>query len=183
MSFNISGLIYKVKTNKLARLWVYAITGIVVLMIFSFMLVANYQQAGMAPIRLPNTPNMSYTSLVFNIGLKLGVVVLLIYVTLLVIKRWHTGKAGITKRQLNILETTHLSPRQTLHLVKLDHYVILIGATDQSITMLYEIDQKNENSLQTVETEQHEINRESLNNSFASLLVNRLLNHENKSTI
>jgi flagellar biogenesis protein FliO len=66
------------------------------------------------------------------------VVVLLIYLTLYVLRRWQVGRPGRLPRQVTILETTRLSPRQALHLVQVGKQVMLIGATDNSLALLSE---------------------------------------------
>ncbi len=92
---------------------------------------------------------VSQGGLVLDVIFKLGIVVVLIYVSLLLLKRWQDagGKmpGGILsmrmkERQLTVLETTRLSPRQALHLVKVGSQTVLIGATDQALTLLTEVD-------------------------------------------
>src|SRR5690606_39073560 len=52
--------------------------------------------------------------------------------------RWQVGRSGGLPRQVTILESTRLSPRQALHLVRVGSQVMLIGATDSSLTLLSE---------------------------------------------
>lgn len=78
-------------------------------------------------------------NLVISVFLKFGVVILLIYVSLLALRKWQFGRAGGVQRQMAILETTHLSPRQALHIVRVGEKTLLIGATDQSLTCLSEL--------------------------------------------
>jgi flagellar biogenesis protein FliO len=107
----------------------------------------------------------------------------LIYVTLLAIRRWQVGKAGVIRRQMNILETTRLSPHQALHLVQLNQRHILIGATDQSIRLICEVEPQDELLSQAAQPDLQTLDRAAETPTFASLLVNRLLNRENKSGI
>jgi len=76
-----------------------------------------------------------------------GVLLKLIGVLLLIIggaalaRRWmNLGPQGTRQRQLQLLETVRLSPRQALHLVKVGEQQIIIGATDQSIALLTQLE-------------------------------------------
>lgn len=76
-----------------------------------------------------------------------GVIIKLISVLLLIIgaavllRRWQL-KGGFQKKngQLGVLETIRLSPRQAIHLVRVGDRHLLIGATDQSINILTQIE-------------------------------------------
>jgi flagellar protein FliO/FliZ len=81
---------------------------------------------------------------------KLGVVIGLIYISLYLLRRWRGALPGARTRRLSILETTPLTPRQALHLVQVGGRVLLIGATDQNLTMLTEIDLLPETNSQPV---------------------------------
>lgn len=89
---------------------------------------------------LPGSSAFSTAALGINVLFKLGIVVLLIYASLYILRRFQSGKLGSSPKQLSILETTHLSPRQALHLVKVGEQVILLGATDQSLSLLAEVE-------------------------------------------
>ncbi|MBL8055359.1 MAG: flagellar biosynthetic protein FliO, partial [Anaerolineales bacterium] len=75
--------------------------------------------------------------LVVDVLVKLGLVLVLIYASLYLLRRWQGGALGGTglfaprTRQVTLLETTRLSPRQALHLVRAGGQVFLLGATDQ----------------------------------------------------
>lgn len=72
--------------------------------------------------------------------LNLGLVVGLIYGSLYLLRRWQGGALGARPaRQLAVLETTRLSPRQAVHLIQVGERTLLIGATDQAVTLLVEV--------------------------------------------
>jgi flagellar biosynthetic protein FliO len=79
-------------------------------------------------------------TMTINILLKLAVVVALIYGCAYLLRRWRGILPSKVDKQLTIIETTHLSPRQALHLMQVGDRVVLIGATDQSITLLTEVE-------------------------------------------
>jgi flagellar biosynthetic protein FliO len=79
-------------------------------------------------------------SLAVSITLKLALVIALIYGCMFVLRRWPNGWLGASQKRVALLETTRLSPRQALHLVQVGDRTLLVGATDQSVTLLTEIE-------------------------------------------
>jgi flagellar biosynthetic protein FliO len=71
---------------------------------------------------------------------KLGLVIVLIYASMVFLRRWRVSFPVRTDRQISVLETTRLSPRQALHLVRVKDQLLLIGATDQGLSLLTELD-------------------------------------------
>jgi flagellar biosynthetic protein FliO len=72
---------------------------------------------------------------------KLGVVLLLILACSAIFRRWsQPGSKGRKNRQLQVIETVRLSPKQALHLVTVGDHQLLIGATDQNVSLLTSVD-------------------------------------------
>jgi len=72
-----------------------------------------------------------------SVLIKLGGILLLIVGSSVLLRRWmKLGPNGNTTHQLHLLETVRLSPKQALHLVSIGDQQILIGATDQSISLI-----------------------------------------------
>ncbi len=68
---------------------------------------------------------------------KLAVVLLLILGMLSVFRRWSApGAKGRKNRQMQVIETVRLSPKQALHIVSVGDRQLLIGATDQNVSLL-----------------------------------------------
>lgn len=92
----------------------------------------------------PETVNNPTTGITFGwtvgVFLKLGAVLALILVIAVFFRRYQGGKFGNQNRQMSIVETLTLSPRRSLHLVRVGEQIYFIGATDQSITLLSETD-------------------------------------------
>jgi flagellar biosynthetic protein FliO len=84
------------------------------------------------------TDPLGSTPLYFvGVFIKLIGVLLLIVASAAIFRRWkNLGPKGGSVRQLHLLETVRLSPRQALHLVAIGDQHILIGATDQSIALI-----------------------------------------------
>ncbi len=75
-----------------------------------------------------------------SVFLKLAVVVLLMVAAAWIMRRLQGGSWKAVERQVKVIETTHLSPRRAIHLVQIGDRKLLIGATDQAISLLTEID-------------------------------------------
>ncbi len=89
---------------------------------------------------LPGSDTINTASLALSVLFKLAFVILLIYVSVYLLKRWQAVKISGSSKKLSILETTHLSQRQALHLVQVGGQVFLIGATDQAISYLLQVE-------------------------------------------
>ena len=76
-----------------------------------------------------------------SVFVKLIGVLLLIVVCSILFRRWmQPGSSKNSTRQLRLLETVRLSPKQAVHLVSIGNQQILIGATDQNISLLSQVD-------------------------------------------
>jgi len=83
-----------------------------------------------------NNEAVSTSALLLNVFLKLGLVLLLIYSGAIFLRRRQSNGHPLYKKQIQVLETTHLAPHRALHLVKVGDQTYLIGATDHSIQLL-----------------------------------------------
>lgn len=79
------------------------------------------------------------TGLAFEVFLKLVVVVVLIIAVAIILRRLQSKNHIVNSRQINVLETVHLSPHRTLYLIKMADHHLLIGATDQNLTNLFQL--------------------------------------------
>ncbi|MCX8062863.1 MAG: flagellar biosynthetic protein FliO [Anaerolineales bacterium] len=83
---------------------------------------------------------VSTSALLLNVFVKLGLVLLLIYSGAIVLRRRQNSGHPLRRKQIQVLETTHLSPHRALHLVRVGDQTYLIGATDQNIQLLSQIE-------------------------------------------
>jgi|YNPBryulayer2012_1023412.scaffolds.fasta_scaffold00024_50 flagellar biosynthetic protein FliO len=83
---------------------------------------------------------VSTSALLLNVFVKLGVVLLLIYSGAIYLRRRQNSGHPLYKKQIQVLETTHLSPHRALHLVKVGDQTYLIGATDHNIQLLSQLE-------------------------------------------
>jgi len=82
---------------------------------------------------------------------KLIAVLLLIVGSSVIFRRWlQPGLSGKTTKQMQLVETIRLSPKQSLHLVMIGDQRLLIGATDQNVSLIAPI----EDSLDPVSVEE-----------------------------
>jgi flagellar biosynthetic protein FliO len=72
-----------------------------------------------------------------GVAVKLGAVLLLIVGGSVILRRWYGNRLHHgSDRQMHLVETVRLSPKQALHVVEIGGQHFLIGATDHSISML-----------------------------------------------
>ena len=79
-------------------------------------------------------------NLLVSVVVNLGLIVLLIYGSLYLLRRWQGGNLARSARRIAVLETTRLSPKQALHLVRVGEQTLLIGASDAGLTLLSEVE-------------------------------------------
>jgi flagellar biosynthetic protein FliO len=80
------------------------------------------------------------TSLALDVFFKMGIVVVFIVGAALLLRRWQGGGWKGVERQVKVVETIHLTPRRAIHLIQVGDRQLLIGATDQAVTLLSEVD-------------------------------------------
>jgi flagellar biosynthetic protein FliO len=131
---------------KLVRRPVVWISGLGLLALAAFSLATNLAAPRSTPSALPGLSEQAPApdlfggmSLAVSITLKLALVLALIYGCLYLFRRLPSGWLAASKKRVALLETTRLSPRQALHLVRVGDRTLLVGATDQSVTLLTEI--------------------------------------------
>lgn len=79
------------------------------------------------------------TTWMIGVFLKLILVLGLIYGVAIIFKRSMTNSTNASVRQMKVQETLNLTPKRTLHIVRVGEQVLLIGATDQGISLLSEL--------------------------------------------
>ena len=73
---------------------------------------------------------------------KLIAVLLLIVSSSVIFRRWlQPNLSGKSARQMRLMETIRLSPKQALHVVMIGDQKLLIGATDQNISLIAPVEE------------------------------------------
>ena len=73
--------------------------------------------------------------------IKLGIVLLLIVLSAVFARRWlRPGVGGKTVHHMHLMESVRLSPKQALHLVSVGDQQFLIGATDQNVALIAQVE-------------------------------------------
>jgi flagellar biosynthetic protein FliO len=103
-----------------------------------FILGLALNQASPAGSPAPETTSM--TGLWLDAAGKLVVILALIGGAALVLKHWQRSPWRTAERKIAVVETVHLAPRRAIHLVRVGGQHLLVGATDQAITLLSEIE-------------------------------------------
>lgn len=80
------------------------------------------------------------TSLALNVFVKLSLVAFAMYLGLTMLRKWKKGSANHPHSKMNIIESIHLNPHQSLHLIRVFDKFLLIGCTNQSITCISAIE-------------------------------------------
>ncbi|MBN1537982.1 MAG: flagellar biosynthetic protein FliO [Anaerolineales bacterium] len=117
--------------------WGIGLIALIALVVLGIMIGASESSA--ASTNFPGNDIVSSTSMFINVVLKLGIVILMIYVFMQLLKRWQGTKQGKHKKYLSVIETTYLNPRQALHLVQAGDKLLLLGSTDQSVSCISEL--------------------------------------------
>jgi len=82
-----------------------------------------------------------------GVFIKLIGILLLFVGGAVVFRRWQKSRSrGIFGRQMTILESIRLSPKQALHLVRVGDQHLLIGATDQAVALISSVSIVEKNS-------------------------------------
>lgn len=87
-----------------------------------------------------STQMVDSTAWMVSVFFKLLLVILLIIGVAVVAKRYMTGRPMGKERQMQVVETLALNPKRALHIVKVGGQTLLIGATDQSVSLISELD-------------------------------------------
>jgi flagellar biosynthetic protein FliO len=90
-----------------------------------------------------NSDGYSNQDLIFKTIASVAVVLTLGFAAIYVSKKF-SGKLGnIQGKQIKIVETTHLGQRKMLHLIKVGNQQLLIGSTNEKLTMLADVSASN----------------------------------------
>ena len=96
-----------------------------------------------ATLSLGQGDTIGYSSwgAVFDLILKLLLVLGLIYLTVKVWKRFVNRGIHLGGREnlINVLETSHLAQNQTLHLVEVGNKILLLGSTANQVTLISDV--------------------------------------------
>ena len=99
--------------------------------------------------------------------IKLVVVLLLIVASAIFARRWlQPGLHGKSVRQMQLMESVRLSPKQALHLVSIGDQHFLIGATDQNVTLISPVEVQSDPALHEAPNPQPSLDFGSLLQSF-----------------
>ena len=92
---------------------------------------------------LANTNGYTNRELLLKTIASVAIVITLGVAAIYVSKKF-TGKLGnIQGKKIKIIETTHLGQRKMLHLIKVGNQQLLIGSTNENLTMLADVTASN----------------------------------------
>lgn len=79
-----------------------------------------------------------------DVTIKLAIVIILIYLSAYLLRKWGLTSFQRPSHEMSIRETLPLSPRRALYWIKVGQKNLLIGATDQSVTLISELQSSEE---------------------------------------
>ncbi len=88
---------------------------------------------------LSNSNDYSYRELVYKTIALVAIVITLGAVAIYVSKKFRGKLVNLQGKKIKIVETTHLGPHKMVHLVKIGNQQLLIGSTNENITMLADV--------------------------------------------
>ena len=99
------------------------------------------QQLAGPPSREPEAESpLGGASFVFDLILAFLFLMGVLFIGLYVVRRWQRGGSASGAHRLQILESKHLSPKQAVHLIRAGQRLFMVGATDQGISLISEIE-------------------------------------------
>lgn len=110
------------------------ITGVSVLLVVGFWFTLFSSPEGESAADLTSS-----STWMISVFFKLLLVLLLIYGAAIVMKRWMVNPSGGKMRQMQVVETLGLTPKRALHIIRVGESVLLVGATDQQITLIKDV--------------------------------------------
>jgi len=141
MQPSLVGFLQKSQILQKIPRWVWVVAALALIGLFILTGGGLTPASGSTPAAGPTSPeaasSLTLTG-VLDVYLKLGVVIALLYGGVYVFRRWQVHPLNRSRRRMTVLETTRLTPRQAIHLVKIGTQVLVIGATDQSLATLAE---------------------------------------------
>jgi flagellar biosynthetic protein FliO len=99
----------------------------------------NVSSANTPNFYATRTGNLSGGELFYKMMLSVILIVILGGAAMYVSKKFLPKIVNQPGKNVHILETTHLGPRKTIHLLKIGERKLLIGSTNENITMLADV--------------------------------------------
>ncbi len=67
-------------------------------------------------------------------------IIIIIYASVWVMKRYSTGKSPVAGELIKIVERRHLTPKQAIYVIKVGEKHVLLGATEAGINKLCDVE-------------------------------------------
>jgi len=133
MQERIQGWFEELSQKLSVPVWVIAAVVLVLLIGAVALSISQIDQATALP---PDDGEFQTTVSGLDILLKLGLVVVLIYLSLFVIGRLRGHRTADVRQRMEVLASTRLSPKTAIHIVRVGGKRIVVGATDHHLSYL-----------------------------------------------
>lgn len=103
-----------------------------------------FGQDGSEPVPLPDVADGLWPAMM-KLAIAVVVIVALIYVTMVVLRKFTLGKSGILggKGSLEILERSYFAPKKFVCLMRVGEKVLLLGVSENNVNLVSDVsDQK-----------------------------------------
>lgn len=102
--------------------------------------VAYGQEGGTEPEAIPSMSESLWPALM-KLGVAVLVIVVLIYVSMVVLRKFTLGKSGIMggKGALEVLERSYFAPKKFVCLMRVGEKVLLLGVSDTNINLVADV--------------------------------------------
>jgi flagellar biogenesis protein FliO len=117
------------------------------------------------------------TGLALNIFVKLSLVTFAMYLGLILLRKWKKGSANHPHSKMTIIESIHLNPHQSLHLIRVFDKFLLIGCTNQNISCISAIENLEKHPAEKISIQDSPIETNDNVQTFPQLIAQMILKH------
>lgn len=118
-----------------------AVVGSIILILFvAIYLLSSQTKTTSTVMKDDSLFAMDTTGLVVNVFLRTAIVFGLMFLFFALLKKWQGRKITSPQKRMAVVESIRLSPKQAIHLIKVGNREFLVGATDQNMNLISELE-------------------------------------------
>jgi len=103
-----------------------------------------FGQEGVEPVPLPDVSDGLWPAMM-KLAIAVIVIVALIYVSMIVMRKFTLGKSGILggKGSLEVLERSYFAPKKFVCLMRVGEKVLLLGVSESNVNLVADVSDQN----------------------------------------
>lgn len=117
------------------------------------------------------------TSLALNVFVKLSLVAFAMYLGSTMLRKWKKGSANHPHSKITIIESIHLNPNQSLHLIRVFDKYLLIGCTNQNISCISAIQNPEKHPEEIIPVYSPPVETNDMLHTFPQLIAQMISKH------